>query len=133
MKKIIGFAVLGLSLSMPIHAQRTMAGGSGPSSNNSGGTGGGPIGGGTGSTTFRTLPSIPRAQFLMTDISGGDSSFFPSSFMQFDKGIEEGKAALAAQRKTLGEVALEYRHTEKPRAKLTMTQDAFGNAVIERH
>ena len=133
MKKLLGFAILGLSFSVPTHAQRAMSGSAGgPTSNGSGGFGGSPIAGG-GTINFHTLPSVPRAQFQMVDVSGGDVSFFPSSFVQFEKGIAEGEAALAARQKSLGEAALENRSTEKPRAKLTITQDSFGNAIIERH
>ena len=87
--------------------------------------------GGGGGSNFRTLPSIPRAQFQMLDVSG-TTDFFPSSWMQFSVGLAEGEAALAARQKTLGELAAEYRRVEKPKAKFVITQDAFGNAVIER-
>jgi hypothetical protein len=132
MNKLIGVAILGLALSIPAHAQRSMAGPAGPTGN--GGGAGSPVGGSTGgaAAAFRTLPTVPRAQFLAVDVSGGDISFFPSSFMQFDKGIAEGEAILAARQKTLAEVATENRHAEKPKAKLNITQDAFGNVVMER-
>jgi hypothetical protein len=130
MKKLLGFAILGLTLSLPIHAQRAMGGSGGPASSAGGASGSG-IGGG-GTVSFHTLPDVPRAQFQIVDVSGGDASFFPSSFMQFEKGIAEGEAALAFRRKSLGEVARENRAAEKPKAHLTITQDSFGNAYIER-
>jgi len=132
MNKLIGFAILGLSFSIPAHAQRSMAGPAGPTGN--GGGAGSPVGGSTGgaAAAFRTLPVVPGTQFQAIDVSGGDVSFFPSSLMQFDKGIAEGEAILAARQKTLAEVASEYRHEEKPKAKLNITQDAFGNVVMER-
>jgi hypothetical protein len=132
MNKFIGFAILGLALSVPAHAQRSMAGPAGPTGN--GGGAGSPVGGSTGGAAagFRTLPTVPRTQFQAIDVSGGDISFFPSSFMQFDKGIAEGESILAARQKTLAEVASEYRNAEKPKAKLNITQDAFGNIVVER-
>jgi hypothetical protein len=68
----------------------------------------------------------------MIEVTGGDSSFSPSSYVAFDEGIRGGEAALAAKHKTLGEVAKDYRHADKPKSKLTLTQDRSGNAVIER-
>jgi len=116
MKKLIGFAILGLSFSIPAHAQQAIGGTS--------------ISG--GSIRFQTLPSFPRAQFQVVDVSGEDALFFPSSFVQFEEGITKGQVVLAEKRKSLGEAALEYRHAERPKAKVTITQDAFGNAIIER-
>lgn len=98
--------------------------------NTTGGIGGGAIGG--GSIVFPALPNIPKAQFQIIDVSGGDTSFFPSSFVNFEKGIEEGEAALSLKRKSLGEVAQENRSAEKTKAKLEFTQDNAGNAVILR-
>ncbi len=129
MKKLIGFVILGLAFSIPAHAQRSMAGTAGPTSN--GGGAGSPVGGSTGGAAagFHTLPTVPRTQFQAIDVSGGDVSFFPSSFMLFDKGIAEGESILASRQKTLAEVATENRHADKPKAKLNITQDAFGNVV----
>ena len=132
MKKLLGFAILALCLSIPAHAQRSMTGGgTGQISNGGGGFGGSPIAGG-GTVSFHTLPAVPRTQFQIVDISGGDVSFFPSSFVQFDEGIAEGEAALAAKHKTLAEVALENRAAEKPKAKVRFTQDNFGDVILER-
>ena len=111
-----------------------MAGGAGPTSNNNGGGGGsgaGPVGGG-GFTAFHTLPVYPRTQFQIVEISGGDSSFFPSSYLPFAEGIAGGEALLSMKHKTLGEVAKDYRQADKPKAKVMLTQDQSGNAVIER-
>ena len=136
MKKLLGFAILGLSLCGPAHAQRVMSGSAGITSSGIGATGGGGAAGGAvggaGTVTFRTLPSYPRAQLEMLNVSGGDPSFLPSSFVQFEQGIAEGEAALAVRRKTLGDVASENRSAKKPKAQLMLTQDHAGNAVIER-
>jgi len=133
MKTLFGLAILGLSLSVPTHAQqRAMSGGAGgPTNNGSVGFGGSPVGG-AGAVHFPTLPSVPRAQFQMMDVSGGDASFFPSSFVPFEKGIAEGEAALAVRQKSLGDVALENRGSEKPKAKFAIIQDQIGHAIIER-
>jgi len=136
MKKLLGFAILGLSLCGPAHAQRVMSGSAGITGNGTGAMSGGGVGGGAvggaGTVAFRTLPSYPRAQLGMLDVSGGDPSFLPSSFVQFEQGIAEGEAALAVRHKTLGDVASENRSAKKPKAQLMLTQDRFGNAVIER-
>ncbi len=130
MKKLIGFAIVGLVVSVPAHGQRAMTGG-GAAPTSAGGIGGGSIGGGA-AITFHTLPSVPSAQFQIVDVSGGDVSFFPSSFVNFEQGMAEGEAALALKRKTLAEVAQENRTTERPKAKVTITQDSAGNAVMVR-
>ena len=61
MKKLIGFAIVGLVVSVPAHGQRAMTGG-GAAPTSAGGIGGGSIGGGA-AITFHTLPSVPSAQF----------------------------------------------------------------------
>jgi hypothetical protein len=136
MNKILGFAAFGLLISMPAHAQRSMSGTLGPNGGSivGGTTGGigGPASSGGGTVIFHTLTAVPSTQFLLIDVSGLDGQFVPSSWIQFEKGLAEGHAVLAAQRKSLAEVAAENRLTERPKAKLIITQDARGNAVILR-
>ncbi len=81
---------------------------------------------------FHTLAPVPSAQFMMSDVSGTPTDFTPSSWTQFEAGLARGRAELAAQQKTLGEVAAENRRAEKAKAKFTLTQDAEGKAVIQR-
>lgn len=137
MNKILSLAILGLLISLPANAQRSMAAamgpnGAGPLAGGSGGSGAGaPVGGG-GSVAFHTLAPIPPAQFQIVDVSGGSNEFVPSSWTQFENGLAVGRAQLDARRKTLGEVADEYRHAERPKAKFSIIQDAVGNAIIER-
>jgi hypothetical protein len=135
MNKILGLAIMGLFISMPANAQRSMVGtlGSG-ASGIAGGTGGsqGGSSAGGGSAAFHTLAAVPPTQFQIIDVSGVSGEFTPSSWIQFEKGLAEGQAQLAARRKSLAEVATEYRRTERPRAKLTIIQDSVGNAVILR-
>jgi len=132
MKKLFGIAAVGFLLALPAHAQqRMMSGGTGPTSNGGGGVGGGgAMGGGGGS--FRTLPTVPRAQFQAIDVSGSAIDFTPSSWTQYKDGLARGEAELAAQKKTLAEVAAENRHSDKPKARLIITQDAIGDAIIQR-
>jgi hypothetical protein len=138
MNKILGVAILGMIFTVPAHAQRSMANASGPSGNGSisGGTAGsgGPGGGGgsPGSVSFRTLPEVPPAQFDAIRVSGSKDEFVPSSWTQFESGLAEGRAQLARQQKSLGEIADENRETEKPKAKLIIVQDADGRAIIQR-
>ena len=135
MRKLAGFAILGLSLSVPTFAQH-LSGTAGPNSTGGGGlgsggaTGAGNMSGGS-AVAFHTLERVPPAQFQMIDVSGEGLGFVPSSFVPFEQSLEEGNAALAIQRKSLGEIAREYRNSEKPKASKMLTQDAFGNARIE--
>ena len=133
-KKILGFAMLGLALSVPAHAQRSMSAALGPSGGGAvGGAsgGGGSAGGATGGTVaFHALPAVASTQFQMISVSG-TAGFVPSSWTQFEAGLAEGRAQMAAPRKSLGEVAAEYRHLEKPKARLAFVQDRFGKALIE--
>jgi hypothetical protein len=136
MNKILGLAIMGLFISIPANAQRSMVGAPGPSASNGIGSTavgqGGSGGGGGGTVAFHTLSAVAPTQFLMIDVSGVSGEFIPSSWIQFDKGLAEAQAQLAAQGKSLAEVAAEYRRTERARAKLTIIQDSVGNAVILR-
>lgn len=96
-----------------------------------GGSQGGAIAGG-GSVAFHTLLAVPPAQFQTIELSGDLGVFTPSSWIQFDKGLAEGRAELAAQHKSLAEVAAENRLAERPRAKFMISQDAEGKAILIR-
>ena len=136
MAKIIGLALLGLLISVPANAQRSMAGAAGPNSTNlvggaSGGGSGSAVAGG-GTVGFRTLPAVASTQFQMVDISGQGEGYVLSSWTEFERGLARGQAELGVVSKTLGEVATENRHTQRPKAKFALIQDATGNAIIER-
>ena len=138
MNKIISLAIVGVFFAIPAHAQRSLAGTLGPSGGGYGigggsasGGAGGSIGGG-GTVSFHTLPPVPSANFQIMDVSGASSEFVPSSWTQFEKGLAQGRAQLALERKTLGEVAAENRLVDKPKAKFAIIQDAFGNAIVQR-
>lgn len=111
MKKIFWAAALVLASGIPAHAQ---------------------VGGSVPKVNFSALPSIPRAVFNATAVSGSEADFYPSTFVLFKDGYEEGKSQLNAQPKTLGEIAAEYRETPRPKAKVVLTQNAYGYAVIEK-
>jgi hypothetical protein len=111
-----------------------MAGALGPNGTGSiqGGSGGAGGGGGGGTVSFHTLPEVPPAQFDAIRVSGTKDDFVPSSWTQFETGLAEGRAQLAKEQKPLGEIAEEYREIERPKAKLTIVQDADGRAIIQR-
>jgi hypothetical protein len=116
MKKVFLLAAIVLASSIPAHAQF-----------------GGTIGstGGIGTVNFQTLPAVAPAIFKTTATSGSQADFMPSRFTLFSDGLAEGKALLEAKPKTVGEIAAEYRETPRPKAKVILTQDAYGYAVIE--
>jgi hypothetical protein len=138
MNKTLAVSILGVIFAVPAHAQRSMANASGPSGNGSisGGTAGsgGPGGGGgsPGTVSFRTLPDVPRATFDAIRVSGSKDEFVPSSWTQFEAGLAEGRAQLAREQKTLGEIAAENREIEKPKAKLMIVEGADGRMTIQR-
>jgi hypothetical protein len=131
MKKLVGVAALVLLFSIPAHAQ-AKGGSVGSSSTNAGGSGGsgGGIGGGSlGGTNGARLPSYPRASFDVSAASGGDPSFAPSTFLSFDQAVAQGKAILAANQKSLAQIAAENSTAPKTKAKFSFVQDADGNVV----
>jgi hypothetical protein len=117
MKKAFWLAAIVLASSIPAHAQ---FGGTISST------------GGIGTVSFRSLPAVPPATFNSTAISGSQGEFTPSTFTLFKDGMAEGQALLDAKPKTLGEIAAEYRETPRPKAKVVLTQDAYGYPVIEK-
>ncbi len=135
MKRFLGVAAFVLLFSISAQAQvKASAGSSGSSATNfnggGGGTGGSGIGGSSmGGTNGARLPSYPRATFDVTAVSGGDPSFAPSTFLSFDQAVAEGKAMIAANRKSLGQIAMENSTAPKAKAKFSFVQDANGNVV----
>jgi hypothetical protein len=74
---LIGVILLVLICSAPAHAQL-----SGGALSNSSLTG----------PMFRTLPSIPPAEFRVITVSGSESTFLPSSFLPYDQAVALGAA-----------------------------------------
>jgi hypothetical protein len=121
MKYLFGFATLLLLSSVPVYAQRSSAG--------FGGGSGGSIGGGTS-----RLPTYPATNFQAVYVTGADNyNFSPSTFRSYDQAVKEGRAALTEHAKTVAEIAKESRNADRPKAKVTISQDASGRAVIESH
>jgi hypothetical protein len=135
MKKALSLAVLGILFSIPAYAQHSMSTTLGPNGVGyiqGGNAGTGSAGSAGGSVPFHTLPDYPAAQFQVTEISGVGSGFIPSTWTQFQQGIEMGRAQLSVEQKPLGEIAADYRRIEKPKAKVAIVQDASGKAIIQR-
>jgi hypothetical protein len=126
MKRLFGLAALVLLLSVPAHAQR-MGGSGGLSAGTNVGVGGGVS---SGPVYMPALPSHPPRDFLVTNVSGTEADFTPSTFLSYDEAIAEGRRALAARSKPLAECAKESRNIERDRAKIAFLQDANGRAFL---
>jgi len=120
MKLLLGLAAFVAMSSVPAYAQRATSG--------SGGAAGGSLGGNAG-----RLPTYSPHDFQAIYLTGGDDSFTPSTFQSYDQALAEGRAALALKPKTVVEIAQESRNSSRPKAKITISQDAVGRAIIETH
>ncbi len=129
MKELLGVAAFVLLLSIPAHAQTRGAGQTTTPTSSFNGGGGGTGGGSIGGTNGARIPAYPRATFDMSEVSGGDPSFAPSTFRSFDQAVAEGKAILAEDQKSLGQIAAENSTKPKATTKFTFVQDANGNVV----
>ena len=131
MKRICGLAALILWLSIPAHAQHAMGGSSNSVASASGWAGsGGGTGSGGGQVNFPTLPSYPQHEFLMTNVSGTKADFTPSTFLDYEQALTEGRAALASRLRTLAEIAKQNRESKPTKAKIAILQDANGRAFL---
>jgi hypothetical protein len=130
-KRICGLTALILWLSIPAHAQHAMGGSSTGVAGASGWAGGGGgTGGGTGQVSFPTLPSYPQHEFLMTNVSGTNADFTPSTFLDYDQALNEGRAALASKMRPLAEIAKQNRESKPAKGKIAILQDANGKAFL---
>jgi len=127
--KILGLAALVSFSSLTAHAQH-MGGVAGPSSGVSGGGGfGGALMGPSGITVLpNTAPYHPDMAYT----SGSEIDFIPSTWARFDQAIAQGRAELAAPRKTLVQIAEETRATQRTKARFTIVEDQNGKAVMEK-
>jgi hypothetical protein len=80
--------------------------------------------------SFQTLPWNPPASPQALEVSGGDTTFLPSTFLTFDKALAAGKIDLKQQAKTVAEAAAESRKAAKTKTKIRIVQDDHGNAVL---
>jgi len=134
MRQLVAMAVFVLCFGVgTAHAQRTggsnnVAGGGGVGpSNSGGGGGGGGFGGGGGSATgsFTHHPAwVPPANVSATN----DGPFRPSTFQNYDKAVEMGKAEVAIHEPTVVEVAkaTQEQRTSAAKARFVVVQDVEG-------
>lgn len=118
MKRIIGLVVLILWFAVPARAQSFGVSAIG--------------GAGMGQVNFPTLPSYPPAHFEVRTESGTAADFVPSSFESYKQALAEGRAVVATQAKSLGEIARENSGTPRAKARVILVQDDHGNAVLAR-
>jgi hypothetical protein len=130
MKMFLGVSAFVLLFSVPAHAQIRGTGQSASPMSRFNGGGGGTGGGSIGGTNAARIPNYQRATFDMSEVSGGDPSFAPSTFRSFEQAVAEGKAILAEDQKSLGQIAAENNTKQKATAKFAFVQDANGNAVL---
>ena len=134
MKQLIAMAVFVLCFALgTAHAQRTGGtnnaaggGGVGPSNSGGGGGGGGGFGGGGGSIGSFTHHSawVPPANVSATN----DGPFRPSTYQNYDKAVEMGKAEVAIHEPTVVEVAkmTQEQRASAAKARFTVVQDVEG-------
>jgi hypothetical protein len=135
MKQLIAIAVLVLCFGVgTAHAQRTggtnnVAGGGGVGPSNSGGGGGGGSGGGGGGGSAIAGVTHHAVWVPPPNVSAtNDGPFRPSTYQDYDKAVELGKAEVAIHEPTVVEVAKanqEQRATEV-KARFTVVQDVEG-------
>jgi hypothetical protein len=82
--------------------------------------------------SFPAISSPPPTEFNSVVVSGTEQDFIPTTFASYDQAISQGRITLATTPKTLAEVAQEYSHEARPKAKLALVQDDYGNAIIAR-
>src|SRR5262252_6736972 len=102
MNRILSPVVLVILFLLPTHAQRSMSGSSALNGTGSLGVGGGYGGSIGGSVSFNTLPPV---RFSVVEVSGANGQFTPTTWTQFQQGVELGRAQLRVEAKPLGEIA----------------------------
>ena len=110
MKIALGLAAIALLAAAPAHAQSM----------------GGPL---SGTRSFPVLPYTAPANLPAVEVSGSDATFLPSSFVTFEAAVQQGKAELKEQERTVAQAAAESRKAAKT-AKIEIAQDNSGRAVL---
>ena len=135
MKQLIAMAVFVLCFGVgTAHAQRTggtnnVAGGGGVGPTNSGGGGGG--GGFTGAGGGSAVAGVTHhpAWVPPPNVSAkNDGPFLPTTYQDYDKAVEMGKAEVAVHEPTVVEVAkvTQEQRTSAARARFVVVQDVEG-------
>lgn len=87
----------------------------------------------SGPSSFHTLPWTPPASPRAVDVTGGDPSYLPSTFVSFDRAVATGKADLKEQSKTVADAAAESRKTATVAAKIQVAQDNNGRLIVAKN
>ena len=132
MRQLIAIAVFVLCFGAgTAHAQRTggannVAGGGGTS--NSGGGGGGGFGGGGGGSAIAGVTHHPVWVPPSNTSASNDGPFRPSTYQDYDKAVEMGKAEVAIHEPTVVEVAkmTQEQKATAAKARFTIVQDVEG-------
>lgn len=135
MRQLIAIAVFVLCFGVgTAHAQRTggtnnVAGGGGVGPSNSGGGGGGGTGGGGGGGT--AIAGVTHHAVWVPPpnvIAQNDGPFRPSTYQDYDKAVEMGKAEVAVHEPTVVEVAkmTQEQRASAAKARFSVVQDVEG-------
>jgi hypothetical protein len=135
MKRLMGLAILCMSLAVETHAQANhvtaAASGGSTVTTTSAGAGGGGGGYGGGSAGSRPA-SLPPAVFHMTSISGSRESYEPSTFVSYDQAVAAGKSLINTPPPTVAGAARQQASTHAGKAKLALVQDDDGRVQLVR-
>ena len=134
MKQLIVMAVFVLCFGVgTAHAQRTggtnsVAGGGGVGPTNSGGGGGGGFSGGGGGGAIAGVTHHPAWVPPANVSAKNDGPFLPSTYQNYDKAVEMGKAEVAIHEPTVVEVAkvTQEQRTSAAKARFVVVQDVEG-------
>ena len=134
MRQLIAIAVFVLCFGVgTAHAQRTggtnnVAGGGGVGPSNSGGGGGGTGGGGGGGTAIAGVTHHAVWVPPPNVIAQNDGPFRPSTYQDYDKAVEMGKAEVAVHEPTVVEVAkmTQEQRASAGKARFSVVQDVEG-------
>jgi len=137
MKRVLCLATVMAVLALPAHGQSSktvpVASAASPITSNSGASGG--SGGssgfsGGGSVGGPRLPAYPRTQFGVLAASGTQQDFVPSTFLEYDRALAEGRDILSNPPKTVVEAAHTQAVAPAGKARFTFVQNANGDPVI---
>lgn len=134
MKQLIVMAVFVLCFGVgTARAQRTggtnnVAGGGGVGPTNSGGGGGGGFSGGGGGGAIAGVTHHPAWVPPANVSAKNDGPFLPSTYQNYDKAVEMGKAEVAIHEPTVVEVAkvTQEQRTSAAKARFVVVQDVEG-------
>jgi len=125
MKVILGVAglvVISVAFAPRAHAQ------AGPTINSQAGiNSSGSINDMGAASAFPPTPALPTVSFRGTSARGIE--YVPSTYVPYEKALEEGRKMKVQKPKTLAEVAMENRDVVRPKARILLIGDARGQAI----